>query len=160
MKPVRGISPQEALSRLQNICSTQEKCSSDILAKLRQWKISANDQEKIVDSLKKDKFFDDRRFTEFFVRDKQKLNKWGKEKIKFALLSKGLDAEIINEALSAIEPGNFEEALRELLSKKSRELNKYKPFERKNRLIRFALQRGFDYNLIFNVVEDFVKDTE
>jgi len=113
-----------------------------------------------VDSLKKDKFFDDQRFTEFFVRDKQKLNKWGKEKIKFALLSKGLDAEIINEALSAIEPGNFEEALRELFSKKSRELSKYKPFERKNRLIRFALQRGFDYNLIFNVVEDFVKDTE
>ncbi len=160
MKPTRNVSPQEALSRLQNLCSIQEKCSSDILNKLRQWNISENDREKIIASLKKDKFLDDKRFAEFFVRDKQKLNKWGKEKIKYALLHKGLEQDIIDDALSTLVPGNFEETLRELLSKKARELSKYKSFERKNRLIRFAIQRGFNYDLVFRIVDDFVQDKE
>ncbi len=145
-KPARIVSPDEALSRLQNLCSTQEKCSGEIKEKLRRWNISQNDGIKIL------------RFAGFFVRDKQKINKWGKEKIRFALRSKGLSQELINEALSSLPPENFEDALRELLSKKSKELGKYDAYEKKNRLIRFAIQRGFEYDLIFKVVEDFLKE--
>ena len=158
MKPVRNISPQEALSRLQNLCSTQEKCTGDAREKLRQWNISKAEIEKIIGRLKEDKFIDDRRFVEFFVRDKQKINKWGKEKIRYALKNKGLNQEIINEALSSLPSENFEDALRELLTKKSRELGKYQSYEKKNRLIRFAVQRGFDYDLIFRIIDDYVND--
>jgi regulatory protein len=156
LKPPRELSPEEALSRLQNLCSAQEKCSGDVMKKLRQWKISEANSEKILLSLKKDKFIDDQRFTGFFVRDKQKINKWGKEKIRYALKSKGLSQEIINEGLLTLPLENFENALRELLAKKSRELSEYQPYEKKNRLIRFAVQRGFDYDLVFKVIDDYV----
>jgi len=158
MKPVRIISSGEALARMQNLCSTHEKCSGDVREKLRQWNISEAESIKIIDLLKKDKFIDDHRFTEFFVRDKQKINKWGKEKIRYALKNKGLGQDIINEALSTLPEENFESALRESLSKKSLELGKYKSYEKKNRLIRFAIQRGFDYDLIFRVVDDYTGD--
>jgi regulatory protein len=151
------MTSDEALSRLQNLCSTQEKSTGDVKAKLRQWKISEAEMEKIIDKLKKDKFIDDRRFVEFFVRDKQKINKWGKEKIRYALKNKGLNQDIINEAFSALPAENFEVSLRELLAKKSGELAKYQSSEKKNRLIRFAVQRGFDYDLIFRIVDDYVK---
>ncbi len=158
MKPSRNISPEEALSRLQNLCSNQEKCTGDVREKLRQWNISGEEQEKIITSLKKDKFVDDHRFAEFFVRDKQNINKWGKEKIRFALKNKRLDEDLINEALTNLPSENFENAIRELLSKKARELDKYDSYEKKNRLIRFAAQRGFDFDLIFRVIDDYVKD--
>jgi len=157
-KPTRIISPEEALIRLRNLCSEKEKCSGDIKEKLRQWNIEGKEWESILDSLIKDKFVDDIRFTGYFVRDKQKIYKWGKEKIKFALKSKGIGQEIINDALSTVDPDNFEESLRTLLSKKSLELQKYNPYERKNRLIRFAIQRGFDYDLIFRIIDEFVRD--
>jgi regulatory protein len=158
MKPARNISPEEALSRLQDLCSTHEKCSGDAHEKLRQWNISQPDGEKIIEKLKKDKFIDDHRFTEFFVRDKQKINKWGKEKIRYALKNKGLSQEIINEALAALPTENFETSIRELLSKKSAELGKYKSHEKKNRLIRFAIQRGFEYDLIFRIIDDYINE--
>jgi len=156
MRSLHTISSSEALSRLQNICSGQEKCSSDIRTRLRQWKISPEDQEKILNRLIKDGFVDDRRFTGFFVRDKQRLNKWGKEKIRFALQRKELSREIIDEALLLIPDENFEETLRELLRRKSAETTKYNPYELKNKLIRFAVQRGFQYDLIFRVVDEFI----
>ena len=160
MKAPRDISFEEALSRLRNLCSTQEKCSGDVNEKLRQWGISPEEKEKIIDRLVKDKFVDDRRFAGFFVRDKQRISKWGREKIRFALVRKGLSKEIIDEALSALPAENFENALRELFIRKSKELSKYESYERKNRLIRFALQRGFDYDLVFRMVDEFAKDQE
>jgi regulatory protein len=158
MKAERIISPEEALSRLQNLCSGHEKCSGDVREKLRQWKISAEESDKILWRLIKDKFIDDQRFVGFFVRDKQNINKWGKEKIRFALKNKGINQELINEALSLLPAGNYEESLRELLSKKARELSKYPPYEKKNRLIRFAAQRGFDFDLIFKIIDEFVRE--
>ena len=156
MKPKRIISPEEALSRLQNLCSTHEKCTGDVREKLRQWNINADEKEKIISRLIKDKFVDDTRFAGFFVRDKQRINKWGKEKIRYALAHKGLSKEIIDEALLSLPVENFEDSLRELLQRKSRELSKYEPYEKKNRLIRFAVQRGFDYDLIFRLVDEFL----
>ena len=156
MKTERTISKEEALSRLQNLCSKLEKCSGEVREKLRLWKIAGDEADKIIDRLKKDKFIDDYRFVGFFVRDKQKINKWGKEKIRYALKMKGLSEEIINEALGALPVENYEETLRELLQKKSKELSKYEAYDKKNRLIRFAVQRGFDFDLIFRVVDDYI----
>jgi regulatory protein len=158
MKSIRKMTPEEALSRLQNLCSASEKCTGELREKLRKWEIPEGESEKIVEKLKKDKFVDDNRFAGFFVRDKQKINKWGKEKIRYALIHKGLNKEIIDEALSTLPNENFEDTLRELLSRKSRQLEKYERYEKRNRLIRFAIQRGFDYDLIFRVVDDFVRD--
>jgi len=156
MKPIRDISPEEALSRLQNLCSNREKCTGDVREKLRQWKINQEEQEKIISKLINDKFLNDIRFAGFFVRDKQRINKWGREKIRYALIHKGLSKEIIDEALLTLPAENYEESLRELLQRKSRELSKYEPYEKKNRLIRFAVQRGFDYDLIFRLVDEFL----
>jgi len=158
MKAIRKITPAGALERLQILCSAREKCTGDIKEKLRQWNISGAESAVIISNLIRHKFIDDRRYAGYFVRDKQKLNKWGKEKIRYALMNKGLSKEIIDEALEELQVENYEEALRELLIKKSRELNKYDPYEKKNRLIRFAAQRGFDYELIFRLVDDYVRD--
>jgi len=158
MKPARNISPEEALSRLQNLCSAQEKCTGDVLDKLRRWNVPEEEREKIVASLVKDKFIDDHRFAEFFVRDKQRINKWGREKIRYALVNKNLGKEIIEEALSGLPLENYETALRDLLSRKSRELARHEGYEKRNRLVRFAIQRGFDYDLIFRLVDEYVRD--
>ena len=160
MKAARDISFEEALSRLQNLCSTQEKCTGDLREKLRQWEIVPEQAEKIIANLIKDKFVDDRRFAGFFVRDKQRISKWGREKIRFALVRKRLAKDIVDEALSSLPAENFESALRELFARKAKELDKYESYERKNRLIRFALQRGFDYDLVFRLVDDYTKDID
>lgn len=155
-KPI--LSNAEALKKLQNLCASREKCSGDILEKLRQWNIPVKDQEMILGKLIKDGFVNDSRYAGYFVRDKQKLNRWGKEKIRMALERKGVKKEIITEVLSELGEKKFEDTLRQLFHQKRKELEKYNPYERKGRLIRFALQRGFDYDLVFRIVDEYTGD--
>lgn len=158
MKSNLNLTSDEAILRLQNICSNREKCTGEIREKLRQWNINKEEAELIIKKLINDKFVDDHRFAGFFVRDKQKLNKWGREKIRYALIHKGIQKEIIEKALESLEVSDYEETLRELLARKSKELYKYESHEKKNRLIRFAVQRGFDYDLISSVINDFISE--
>jgi len=158
MKTKNNMTSAEALSRLQNLCSAQEKCTGDIIEKLRKWNICNEEGKIILEKLIRDRFVDDQRFAGFFVKDKQNINKWGKEKIRYALMRKNLSREVIDDALSSLPKENFEESLKELLSRKSRELGKYESYEKRNRLIRFAIQRGFDYDLIFRLVDQYVND--
>ncbi len=154
---MKKISSQEALTRLQKLCSHQEKCSSDIQVKLNSWGIDENDTQKILVELKREKFLDDKRFAEFFVKEKQNINKWGKEKIKFALIKKRIDKEIIDGVLSEINQENQMIVLKGLLIKKKGEIKSANPYEIKRKLINFGLQRGFGIDNIYTLVDEILK---
>ncbi len=152
------ISSREALARLQKICSLQEKCISDIMLKLKTWEISEQERDKIIDSLKRDKFIDEERYAVFYVRDKYKINKWGREKIKYALLNKGLLDEVIETALSEIKVEQYDDTLKELLTKKKKEIKSKNLYEIRGKLIRFGTQRGYSFDIVYKLVDEMLKE--
>ena len=154
---MKKVSTQQALSRLQKICSIQEKCSSDLIRKLKSWDLSEEEILKIIDSLKKDKFLDDNRFAIYFVREKFKINKWGRGKINFALKKKEIDAEIRESALREINEENSIEILKDLLIRKKKGIKSSGLYELKGKLIRFGTQRGFSFEIVYKVVEEILK---
>jgi regulatory protein len=155
---MKNISSRLALTRLQKICSLQEKCTADIMQKLETWAIPEQDIQKIIGSLKRDKFIDEERFAVFFVRDKHKINKWGREKIRYALLLKGLATEIIEAALSEIKEEKYNETLKELLIKKKKETKSNNSYEMRGKLIRFGTQRGYSFDIVYKLVDEVMKD--
>jgi regulatory protein len=152
------VTPQVALTRLQKICSLQEKCIADIMQKLGKWEISGEESKTIIESLIGDKFIDEERFAVFFVRDKNKIYKWGREKIKYALIHKGIPAEVIEAALTEINEDKYNDALKELLIKKRREIKSKNLYEMKGKLIRFGTQRGYSYEIVYKLVDEVLKD--
>jgi len=116
----KQITPEQALAKAQNICASQEKCKADIRKKLYDWKIQAIEIEKILNKLIKDKFIDENRYTSFYVRDKYKLNKWGRIKIEFSLKQKQIEQRIITNALEEINNEEYKEIFRTELKKKLR----------------------------------------
>ena len=116
------LSFREALSKLEKLCSGQEKCTSDILMKLERWAVSDKDKEKIINNLKSNTFLDDARYATMFVRDKHNLNKWGKEKIRFELAKKRIEKGIIDKALSEIDSKPYLDMLKEMLIKKKKSI--------------------------------------
>lgn len=155
---MKKVSSQLALARLQKICSLQEKCITDILQKLKTWEIPEQDSQKIIESLKSDKFIDEERFAVFYVRDKNKINKWGREKIRYTLLHKGIAPEIIEAALSEIKEEKYNDTLKELLIKKKRETKSNNPYELRGKLIRFGTQRGYSFDIVYKLVDEVLKD--
>jgi regulatory protein len=148
----------KALKKAQYICSRQEKCRADIQKKLFEWKVEPKDQLWILEQLEKERFIDETRYCGFFVRDKFRLNKWGKTKIEFELKAKLIPDQIIREALKTIDETEYQETCRLLLIQKSKTLKGLEPSLITEKLIRFGYSRGFEADLIYKLAGILITD--
>lgn len=141
-----------ALKRAAALCSRQEQCSSHIKEKLNSWNVSDEDAEQIIDLLKKEKFLDDQRYATFYVRDKFRFNGWGKIKLTIMLRQKEIPKPVIEEALNHIDQERYNQTCARLISEKSATLKETNQFKRKGKLFRYAAQRGFESDLIHQIL--------
>ncbi len=143
--------------RLRGLCSRREYCRSEVMKKA----LTAFDGDEaaaaeVVESLVMDKYVDDLRYASAFARDKSSIAGWGDVKIRYMLSSKGIPKEIVAEALEEIDEGKASEKLRKVLETKAKAL-KDDP-QKKLKLIRFALGRGYEYEDISHVIPDLIRD--
>lgn len=143
---------KEALIKIRSICSRQEQCRQDILVKLSKWDMSESDSEKIIVILEKEGFVDHNRYASSFANDKLKFNKWGKVKIRWMLRQKDIPEDIIENALSLIDDDLYFNTLSAELKKKIKSLKSENEYDKKGKLVQFATQRGFEYEIISKVI--------
>ena len=137
--------PQQALQSLMRMCARSEHSSGDALRLMKRWGVAEAEARKVLAKLQADRFIDDRRFAEAFVRDKLNLSGWGAYKIKLSLRAKGISREVIEEVVSPmIEATNMKERLEDIMQRKLRTLKYTTTYEAKTKLIRFAASRGYD----------------
>ena len=145
---------KEALNKAMAACARQEYSESEIRGKIRSWSVESTDIESIIEELKQNRFLDDQRYAQAFVQDKLKLNGWGRIKIRYMLSAKGVPDQIITWALDEIDEELYTSILKDLLEKKSRTLkNDPNPRSRRQKLINFALGRGFEYQKVVNLLK-------
>lgn len=147
------MTKEQALARLQMQCGRGEYCTKQIKDKLIRWvvsnKVGNEDVEWIVNSLIEDKFIDDSRFAQSYVRDKFKLSGWGRRKIEYQLYRLGITAGVIEVAVkenySKTDGGR--DLLLSLVNRKWNALKKEEPLVQKRlKVLRFATGRGFEYD--------------
>ena len=152
------LSPQQALVRLQNLCSRGEKCIFDVRKKLITWDINPNDSESIINDLLAGKYIDEERYATAFVRDKSRFAHWGAIKIRAALKAKNISDSIIQTALKELEKLNYDDVLEDMLRKKIKSIKAANQNDLKAKLIRFGMSRGFEYDLIYSLVSKIITD--
>jgi len=96
----RDKTPDEALAALMRLCARAEKSEGDARRLMRGWGVAEKDAEQVLGRLVRDRFIDDSRYAEAFVREKLRLSGWGEYKIRTALQRKGVSKERIDAALS------------------------------------------------------------
>jgi regulatory protein len=143
---------EELLHKAASYCSISEHCVSEVEAKLTAWEVSDINKKKIIKRLIDEDFINEKRYCTFFVKDKFRFNKWGKIKITLALKTKGLNKELILEAIGTIDDGEYEEMLATLLKGKLVGLKYEFEYEKQGKLFRFAQSRGFENNVIERVL--------
>ena len=87
------------------------------------------------------------------MRDKLRFDRWGRRKIEQALYKKGVDPDISHRVLDAVPADDYIEILRPLLAAKRRTLKVDSDYELNCKLIRFAMGRGFDMDIIRKCVD-------
>lgn len=148
----KRVDYKKALEQAAAICSRQEQCTLNIRAKLNDWNIPEAEAEKIIGELKKEKFLDDHRFAVTFVKDKFRLNRWGKIKISHMLRQKGITENEIQAALVQIDDEEYFKTCMDLVLGKSHAMKEKNKWTRKGKLYRFAAGRGFEPDLIHRVL--------
>jgi regulatory protein len=142
------------LDKLRHFCAFQERCIHDVEEKLREWKVGQKHAEKIIEQLVREDYLNEERFAKSFASGKFRINHWGKTKIIFELERRQVPDLIIQIGLEEIDDQEYEETLKEILYHKNLEIKEKDPFKRKQKLVAFALQRGFHYGLIKQVLEE------
>lgn len=147
---------EEALAKMRLQCSRAEHSAREIREKLRRMGLSAADTCKIVEWLKDNRYVDDERFAEAFVRDKFMFAKWGRRKIAYALAGKGIPAETVRAALSGIDGEEYLSTAKKLVKAKIRgeEISDY---EGRNKIFRWLLSRGFESDIASEAVKSVLK---
>jgi len=150
----KDITEKEALAKLTALCARGEHSQGEMLEKMRQWNI--NDEAtkaRIMAYLIENKYVDDERFTRAFVHDKIVYNQWGRRKIEQALWSKGIGKEVQAKILDEIDDSEYLSILRPLLLTKQRSIKAASDYELRGKLIRFAMQRGFTFDIIRQCID-------
>lgn len=150
----KHISAETALQRLEALCARAEHCQHELSEKLRRWGVSSSDAGKILDSLEKRKFFSDSRFAEAYARDKLLYSEWGRMKIVMGLRAKRVGTDEIDNALEALDPEEYKRVAIRCLRSKARSIKEGYTYEGRTKLYRAGLQRGFESQLVAEIVKD------
>ncbi len=139
---------QEAYLQLAALCAKCEHCQWEMTEKMVRWGLDEAQQHRVLQRLVKERFVDDERYARAFVKDKVVYNKWGRRKVEQALWQKHIAADIRQQVLDEVEDNAYLDTLVPLLQQKKRSIKADSDYERNQKLIRFALGRGFTYDMI------------
>ena len=139
---------QDAYLTLAALCAQAEHCQYEMLEKMRRWELPEEAQARVMERLTKERYVDDERFARAFVRDKVRYNKWGRRKVEQALWQKHISDDIRQQVLDEIDDEEYLGVLRPLLKQKRRTTKAQDDYELNRKLMRFALGRGFTFDII------------
>jgi regulatory protein len=151
---MKEVTEQGAYLQLAALCARSEHCQYDLLEKMRRWGMADEAQARVMERLVRERYVDDERYARAFVRDKLKYNKWGRRKIEQALWQKHIDEAVRQQALDEVSDEEYVDVLQPLLQQKRRTTSASNAYELNQKLVRFALSRGFTYDVIRQCVSN------
>lgn len=146
------MTQKEGLEKMAKFCAYQERCQSEVKQKLRSFDLTENETENIICDLIEQNFLDEERFSKAFVRGKFNQKRWGKNKIQQHLKQKQISDYCIKKGFAEIDNNKYLEALDEIIAKKTKTIKDADPFIVKQKLARYAISRGFESELVWEVL--------
>ena len=137
-----------AIKYLKNI-----KTKKDVYDYLIRKGFSDEETSEVCDYIEEVGLVDDDLYVKFFVEDSFRIKNKGARKIVYELKQRGIDDDKIEEAIEEASDMEYE-ALKEAYERKLEATkSETDPYNRKNKIIRFLISRGFDYSDIKDIVD-------
>lgn len=143
---------KDALRKAALFCAYQERTQQEVRDRLKEWGVWGDDAEEIIAELIQQNYLNEERFAKSFAGGKFRVKGWGKRKIKQHLQQRGITGYNLDQAMKEIAPNDYRETLTQLLEKKRRSLPDANPLVIKQKLVRYAMSKGYETDLIFAVL--------
>lgn len=150
----RVLNFEQGLQRAAGLCCQSEHCIADITEKLLRWGVSREDSDRIIDRLIDEKYIDESRYALAYVRDKVRFSHWGRVKIKSMLRMLRISEQDISNAFDSFDEDEYLGVLEGVIESKRKTLPDAESYASRVKLIRFALQRGFEMHEIAKFISE------
>ena len=143
---------KDALRKAAMFCAYQERTQQEVRERLKEWAIFGDDAEEVIAELIGQNYLNEERFAKAFAGGKFRVKGWGKRKIKQHLQQRGIAGYNLEQAMKEIAPDDYRTTLMNLLDKKRRSLHDDNPLVIKQKLVRYALSKGYESDLVWQVL--------
>ncbi|HYG17697.1 MAG TPA: regulatory protein RecX [Ohtaekwangia sp.] len=143
----------DARQKIFRYCAYQERCHKEVRDKLYSYGLHKNEVEDILTGLITEGFLNEERFARAFAGGKFRMQKWGRIKIVHELEARGLTPNCIKAGLKEIDEQDYAKLLRDVLKKRAVQSTAENPFVHKDKLARYAIQKGFEPDLVWSIIK-------
>lgn len=151
----KSYTVKEATIKMMQFCAYRDRSQKEVEEKLKELRMIPQACEQITIKLMQENFLNEERFARSFVRGKFRIKKWGRIKIKQELKKREISAPLIKTAFTEIDDSEYISTLEEVAGKKLKLIKESNPYKKKQKLVNYLQQRGFEIPLILQVTEDF-----
>ncbi len=153
----KQLTPLAARRKIENWCAYQERAQQETRDKLYEYGLHKTDVEQIISELIGENFLNEERFAMAFASGKFRIKHWGKIKIKIELRFRKVSDYCINKALKQISDDDYFSTLEKVISKKIKLVKEPNKIKKHYKLIQYAASRGFEKDLIIDVLKGLEK---
>jgi len=150
------IDENAARSKAEHYCAYQERSQQEVRDKLYEWGQYPDVVENIISGLITGNFLNEERFAKAYAIGKFRQKGWGRMKIKQGLKFKQVPDVLIKKALLGIPGDEYLKMLQKVLAKKGAGLNEKDPYKRNYKLQQYAIGRGYEGDLVKDVLKELV----
>jgi regulatory protein len=145
-----------ARQRMAGLCSRREYCRADILKKLEPLGLEGEECARVLDDLQAEGYIDEARYARSFVNDRFRLHQWGRRKIRYELVGRGIAESLADAALAGIGEEEYREVIRKLAGRKLAQLPAADAWVLRNKLVQHLVQKGFEPEIAQSAAADLV----
>jgi regulatory protein len=148
------LSSAEALARIYRYCAYQERSHQEVKNKLYGYGLYSSEVDELLSRLITEGFLNEERFAKAFAGGKFRMKKWGRLKIQNKLESLGLTNKCIGRGMKEIDATDYSRTLKDLLKKKAQQSTEQNPFKKRDKVARFAINKGYEPELVWEMVKE------
>jgi regulatory protein len=145
---------QHALGLAYAYLSRRERTVAEVRRRLGREGLQDAVIDEAISVLADQGYLDDDRFARLFVQDKRELEEWGRDRIRRGLLGRGIEREVIDEALGEGDESDLDRALA-LLNRRF----PTPPRERRerDRALGVLIRKGYDPDLALDALTAYAR---
>jgi len=140
--------------KISKYCAYQERTHFEVRNKLFEYGLASDDVDLLISQLITDGYLNEERFAKTFAGGKFRIKGWGRIKIVHELEAKGLTKNCILIGLKEIAETDYVETLQILLKKKAAIVQTDDDFIRRDKIARYAIQKGFEPELVWRWIKE------
>lgn len=151
-----GTDPDEQFRQAKSVClrllAVRPRSRANLAKALARKGFDDEVAGEVLDRLEHAKLIDDAEFADMVVRSRHTHQGLGRQALRSQLVRQGVAAEIVEDAVSAIDPAEEEERARELVRKRMRGLASADDRTTVRRLVGVLARKGYPQGTAYRVV--------